>query len=263
MADPRAAPARRVVSLVPSATELLFALGAGERVVGVSAYDDFPPEVTRLPRVGGMTNPSFEAIVALRPDAVVGVQGPLNVGVLQRLNEMGVRALFPRAESVAEVLASVDAFGALVGRREAARALRGRIESDIAAVRERVRGMPRPKTLAVFSTRPLIVAGRGSWVDEVIAIAGGENVAGSAARYPTVSVEQVSAWAPEVILDLSWMSEGGDLLRALEGRREIPAVRDGRVVPLRDPVFVRQGPRIGEAARRVAEALHPAGDAGP
>ncbi|MEI8256238.1 MAG: ABC transporter substrate-binding protein, partial [Deltaproteobacteria bacterium] len=87
-------PARRIVSLGPNATEILFALGAGDRVVGVSRYDDYPPEVTRLPHVGGMLDPSFEAIVALRPDALVGAQGPANRAVLARLESLGVRTLF-------------------------------------------------------------------------------------------------------------------------------------------------------------------------
>lgn len=255
--DATAAPARRVVSLVPSATEVLYAIGAGDRVVGVSVYDDFPPEVTRLPKVGGMTNPSFEAIVSLRPDAVVGVQGPLNIGVLQRLQAMGVRGYFPRAESVREVLASIDGFGVLVGRRTAAQALHAKIERDLDAVRQRVAGAPRPKTVAVISVRPLVVAGRGSWIDEVLTISGGTNVVDSSARYPSVSLERLSAWAPEVILDLTWMSDHGDLTRLLSGRAEIPAVRDGRVVALRDPVFVRQGPRIADAARALAAVLHP------
>src|SRR5581483_7433109 len=88
--------ARRIVSLVPSATEMLYALGAGDRVVGASGFDDYPPETRRLPAVGGMVNPSFEAIVALHPDALVGVQGPINRAVVDRLQGMGVRVLFPR-----------------------------------------------------------------------------------------------------------------------------------------------------------------------
>ncbi len=116
-----------MVSLAPSATEVLYALGAGDRVVGVSIFDDFPPEVTRKPRVGGIVNPSFEAIAALRPDALVGVQGPLDRSVLDRVAALGVRLEFPRVESVPEVLSSIDRFAALVGRTREGAALRARV----------------------------------------------------------------------------------------------------------------------------------------
>lgn len=244
--DPAAPAARRIVSLVPSATETLFALGVGDRVVGVSTYDDYPPEATARPRVGGMMNPSFEAIVALHPDAVVGVQGPLDMGLLQRLRDVGVRPLFPRVESIDEALRAIDTFGALVRRPDAAVALRARVDGELRAVRARVATVHHPRTLAVFSQRPMIVAGPGSWVDELLRVAGGDNVVTAGARYPTVPMEQVRAWAPEIVLDLSWQTGGGDALTGVAPR----------VVRLDDPVFVRPGPRLGEAARRLADALH-------
>lgn len=243
--DPAAPAARRIVSLVPSATETLFALGVGDRVVGVSTYDDYPPEATARPRVGGMTNPSFEAIVALRPDAVVGVQGPIDTGLLERLRGVGVRPLFPRVESIDEALRAIDTFGALVRRPDAASALRARVDAELRAVRARAATTRHPRTLAVFSQRPMIVAGPGSWVDELLRVAGGDNVVTAGARYPTVPLEQARAWAPEVVLDLSWQTGGGDIAAGLAPR----------VVRLDDPVFVRPGPRLGEAARRLCDAL--------
>lgn len=255
--DPAAAPARRVVSLVPSATEMLFALGAGDRVVGVSSYDDYPPEATRLPKVGGMVNPSFEAIVALRPDAVVGVQGPLDLAILDRLQRMGVRVFFPRVESVAEVMASIDAFAALVGRRPEAAALRASIERDLARVRAAVAGRPRARVLAVFGERPLSVAGPGSWVDETLTIAGGENVVRRGGRYPTLSIEEVLALAPDVIFDMTWHEGDGTLAESFARLTTVPAVRDGRIVRMADSMLLRPGPRLGAAVARIAGVLHP------
>ena len=253
--DPSVAPARRVVSLVPSATEMLFALGAGARVVGVSAFDDHPPAVTALPRVGGMVNPSFEAIVALRPDAVVGVQGPLDMAILERLERMGVRVFFPRVESVREVLDSCESFGALVGRRDAGRALRASIEGELSRVRSAVATRPKARVLAVFGERPLSVAGPGSWVDEILTIAGGENVVRAGGRYPTISVEQVITLAPDVILDMTW----GDstLASSLSRYGTVPAVRNNRIVRAGDPMLLRPGPRLGAAVVRIASMLHP------
>ncbi len=245
--------ARRVVSLAPSATEVLYALGAGDRVVGVSIFDDFPPEAARKPRVGGIVNPSFEAIAALRPDALVGVQGPLDRSVLDRVAALGVRLEFPRVESVPEVLLSIDRFAALVGRPREGAALRARVSAELDAVARSVAGRPRVRVVAAFSASPLVVAGRGSWVDEVLRVAGGENAIDGGARYPTVSVEVVLRAAPTVILDLSPEMAGGDLGATLRAHGATPP----RIIPLRDNVFLRPGPRVGEAARRLAAALHP------
>ncbi len=249
------------MSLLPSTTETFFALGLGDRVVGVSTYCDYPVEATRLPRVGAMVNPSFEGIVALRPDALVGVEGPVNLAVLERLRARGVRTVFPRVESIAEVFASVDTFARLAGEPGRAGPLRARIEADLGRVEAAVRGRPRPRTIAVFSVRPLVVAGTGSWVDEVLQRAGGVNAAQSRARYPTISLEQFIAWAPEVILDMSTMSRdnpGSDDLRAaLSAHGSVAAVTSGRVYPLTDPMYVRQGPRVGAAAEGIARVLHP------
>ncbi len=257
--DARVEPAaRRIVSLVPSATETLYALGAGDRIVGGSGFDDYPPEAAHLPAVGGMISPSFEAIVALHPDALVGVQGPINRAVIDRVHAMGVRVLFPEVESIAEVQSSIDLFAALVHREEAAQALHARIAGDIARVRTAVRGKIRPRVLAVFSQRPMVVAGPGSWFDEILAIAGGDNVVpGTSNRYPMASIEQVLGWSPEYVIDLTWHENSGTLADAWATRTTVPAVRDHHVVRIANPVLIRQGPRIGEAATILAHALHP------
>lgn len=254
--DDRAPAPRRVVCLVPSATELVFALGAGDRVVGVSTYDDYPPEVTRLPRIGGMTNPSFEGIAALRPDAVVGVEGPTDLTALRRLRSLGIRVVVPRVESIEEVLSGVDLFGRLLRRAPEAASLRRRIEGELDAVRARVANRPRPRTLVVLGRRPLVVAGPGSWIDEVLTLSGGANVVTAGGRYPTIPRESLSALAPEAILDLTGHAGGAQLQGELDGV-DLPAVRNRRVTTLSDPMFLRPGPRVTEAARQIAAALHP------
>jgi iron complex transport system substrate-binding protein len=247
----------RVVTLGPNATEILFALGRGETVVGVSRYDDYPPEAARLPRVGGLLDPSFEAIVALRPDAVIGARGPLNRAVLDRIEALGVRALFPPVESLDEVRAAVHAFADLVGSPERAAPLVARIDAQIDAVRARVRGRASPSVLAVLGQRPISVAGPGSFLDALIGIAGGRNVVRTGPRWPSLSLETVLMLAPEVVLDLTSMEGHSALRDAWSGYDAIPAVRDGRVVALTDPVVLRPGPRAGEAALVVARAIHP------
>ncbi len=253
---PRGGPVRRIVTLGPNATEILFALGAGDRVVGVSRYDDYPLEAMRLPRVGGLLDPSFEAIVALRPDAVVGAQGPLNRTVLERIEQLGVRTVFPRVESVAEIGAAIETFAALVDRRDAARVLRASIDRDIAVVRSSVASRSAPRVLAVFGQRPISVAGPGSFVNELLALANGRNVVSSGPSWPTLALEAILELAPEVILDMTGMERLGSLAEAWSAYRAIPAIRDGRVVRLDDPMLLRPGPRVARALEVYARAVH-------
>lgn len=250
-------PARRIVSLSPNTTEILFALGQGERVVGVSRYDDYPPEVMHRPRVGGMLDPSFEAIVALRPDAVVGARGPVNRAVLERLEALGIRILFPRVESLMDIYAAIDALAALTGAVDRVRSLRQRIETRVDQVRNAVRGRARPSVLAVLGQRPISVAGPGSFLDELITLAGGRNVVRSGPRWPTLALETVLSLAPEVVLDLTVMEGHGALREVWSAYSAIPAVRDGRVVRLDNPMLLRPGPRVGEALVMYARAIHP------
>jgi iron complex transport system substrate-binding protein len=256
-ATPRG-PARRIVTLGPNTTEILFALGAGDRVVGVSRYDDYPPEALRLPRVGGLLDPSFEAIVALRPDAVVGAQGPLNRTVLDRLERLGIRTLFPRVESVADIGAAIDAFAALVDRHDAAVTLRRSIDADIATVRARVAARPAPSVLAVFGQRPISVAGPGSFVNELLGLANARNVVREGPAWPTLGLEAVLALAPEIILDMTGMEHLGSLAEAWAQYSAIPAIRNRRVVRLDDPMLLRPGPRVARALDVYARAVHDA-----
>lgn len=247
--------ASRVVSLSPSVTEVLFALGAGPSVVGVSRYDDWPPEALRLPRVGGSLDPSFEALVALRPDAVVSAQRPAQAELPARLEALGIRVLLLRIESLQELDAAIDRFAALVGREAQAPALRASITREVASARALAQGRTPPRTLVLVGASPLIAAGPGSFLDELLVLAGGRNVLTSPTRWPALSHESLLALAPEVILDLSSMDGAADR-SPWRTDSAVPAVRAGRVHRLEDPVLLRPGPRIGRALGRLVRALY-------
>jgi iron complex transport system substrate-binding protein len=253
----RTGAAHRVVTLGPNATEILFALGEGDKLVGISRYDDYPREVARLPRVGGLLDPSFEAIVALRPDAVIGARGPVNRAVLARLEALGVRVLFPPVESLAQVRAAIGQFAALVGAAARAPPLVAEIDRRVQRVRAAVAGRTAPLVLVVLGQRPISVAGPGSFLDELVGIAGGRNVVRAGPRWPTLALEAVLALAPDVVLDVTAMDGHGALREAWAAFRAVPAVRNERVVPLTDAMVSRPGPRVGEAAAAIARALHP------
>ncbi len=248
------APARRIVSLSPSVTESLFALGAGDRVVAVSNLCDLPPG-RRLPRVGTMVAPSFEAITALRPDALVAVEGPLCDAVVARIRSSGARAYAPRFESVADVRGALPMLAALGGRPDAADRLLRALDEGMAGLRRALEGRPRRRVIAVCSQAPLVVAGQSSWVGELLTLAGGDNPVRSASPYPVWSVEQVMSAVPEVIVDLTGASP--PLSESWSGQTVIPAVATRSVPRVDAPLVRRQGPRMVDAARALARAIHP------
>lgn len=257
-------PARRIVSLVPNVTEMLFALGAGDRVVGVSALCDVPPEVTRLPRVGTMVNPSTDAILALNPDALVGVHGPYAPAALDPIRQRGVRLLFPTLETLADVRAAMRTLAALVGDPAAADRFLTRMDAELAQVREKVNGRRRVRAVAVVNEAPSVVAGHGSWTDELLTLVGGENPVSNLNRFPALSREQVFAATPEVIVDLTalqgasatlesvWTADAG---APLPDAAPLPA--PGRFVRITDSALIRPGPRVVEAVKLAGRALHP------
>jgi len=263
-ARPRGVPAR-VISLAPNLTEVLFALGAGGRVVGVTRYDDHPPEVLSLPRVGGFTDPSLEAILALRPDLVLCVPNAGNRQTMETVGRLGVPVLVLPAETLEDVFLAISTLGNALDRRPAAAALAADMRRRVAAVQARVRGRTRPAVLLVYGHRPLIGAGAQTFADALIELAGGRNVlAGSAIRYPSLPMEEVLRLAPEVILDASMSAPASDAALAGWARFSVlPAVRDRRIHVVDSALWFRPGPRIVLGLEEMARLLHPDAGWGP
>ncbi|HOX43672.1 MAG TPA: helical backbone metal receptor [Myxococcota bacterium] len=261
-ARPEGVPAR-VISLAPNLTEAIFALGAGGSLVGVTRYDDHPPEVAALPRVGGFTDPSLEAILALRPELVVCVPNAGNRKAMEALGRVKVPVLVLPAETLEDVFLSLETLGKVLGREAAARELQGSLRRRVEAVRARTRGAPKPSVLVVYGHKPLVAAGEGTFAQALIELAGGRNVlAGSRVRYPTVPMEEVLRLAPEVILDASMSGTGSELepgqAREAWARWSVlPAVRAGRVHLVDSVLWFRPGPRIVQGLEQMARLLHP------
>lgn len=260
---PASAGARRIISLSPSTTEAVFALGAGDRLVGRSRFCDYPPAlVKRIPVVGGFVDPSFEAILGLVPDLVVGVRGPGGRGLHDRLGARGIATYFPPTDSMGEIEGMLRGIAERLGDRAGGE----RLVSDIAAERRRVRaaleGRPRPRALLVFGVRPIVVAGSDGFAGEMLAQAGASNAVTSGSRYPTLGIEQVLALNPDVVIDATGAAthEGEGFSAELPGWRELPAVRQGKLVRIRDERVLRPGPRIAGGLIALARALHPGVD---
>jgi iron complex transport system substrate-binding protein len=255
-----AAPAQamRVISLAPSLTETVFALGAGDQLVGVSSYCDYPPEVAAIDKVGTFLTPNIEVIVAKRPDLLIAVPSPANRAPVEAMQRLGLRVLVVDPESIDGIDESIRAIAAALGRVEAGDALIARIDADLERARAPLAGVAKRRTLMVVGHSPLVAVGRGVYLDELIAMAGGENVAARAGgAWPHLSLEFVLAQAPEVIIDTSacmGVGGGAGFWRELS---ILPAVRDRRVHVYTDYSLLRPGPRVAQVLEAVARMIHP------
>jgi len=249
---------RRVVTLAPSLTDAVIALGALDVLVGVSRFDE-RPEVRTLPRVGGFVDPSVEAVAALKPDLVLVQPGPGNRAPVEALAGLGISILALRLSSVADVLAALRAISAALGRTPRGEALAQQLEATRAQVRARARGLPPVRVLFAYGLEPLVVAGPGSFADELLSDAGGTNVAADAGRaYPVWSVERALGSRPDVVLDASEGVAGREALQSL------PGLREARWVRLPSTALLHPGPALGQGLEELFLALHPtlAKDAG-
>ncbi len=251
--------ARRVVSLSPSTTEALAAIGARETLVGRSRYCDFPPEISSVPVVGGFVDPNFEAIVALRPDLVIGARGPAGPQLADRLSSLGVATYFPETESLMGVEQMLRGLGTKTGHEGDAERVVLSIRARLDTVRASTAGLPRPRCILVFGLGPIVAAGPPSFANEMLALAGADNVVKEGGAYPTLGMERIMALAPDVVLDASMQEGPGTERISVEapGWRELEAVKAGRVVQLRDEAILRPGPRIAQGVDSLARAVHP------
>ena len=251
--------ARRIVSLAPSVTETVFALDRGDRLVGVSTFCDHPPEKVReLPRAGSYLTPNVERIVSLRPDAVIGVPTPGNQAAVEQLRALGIVVVIVAEQTIADTWDAIRTVGAWAGEPAGAAALVDRLEGELRAVRDAAARRPKQKVLFVVGHDPLVAAGGGLFLDELIDTAGGINVAASAGgAWPRLSLEAMIAAAPQVVIDGAMGSEASGGLGAYwQGFASLPAVRDGRLWPQRSDALLRPGPRIGQAARELFDMIH-------
>jgi iron complex transport system substrate-binding protein len=256
----------RIVSLVPAVTEMLFAIGAGPQVVAVSTYDQDPPEVQTLPRVGALLDPDVERILSMKPDLVVtyGSQTDLQ----QQLQRAGIAPFDYRHAGLADITSTMRRLGTVTGHTREADEEASRLERQIAAVRTRAASLPKPRTLLVFgrergALRNIYVSGGRGFLDDMLEAAGGTNVFADVARESVqASTELILARAPEVILEV----RSTDIMTPEEAAREaaswaplasVPAVRNRRVIVLTGQGLTVPGPRVAIVVERMYRALHP------
>ena len=255
----------RIVSLIPAVTEMLFVIGAGAQVAAVSSFDQYPPQVKMLPRVGALLDPDLERILSLRPDLVIVYES--QVDLRRQLERAGVPMYIYKHAGLADVLDTMQAVGARIGRAPEAAAAVKQIQAHLARIRAAVQPLARPRTLLVFSRdalalRGIYASGGIGFLNDMLKVAGGDNVFSDVRRQSVqATTELILARHPDVIVEFrsGELSEG---LRAKEiaawsAIAAVPAVKNRRIAILTDQRTVVPGPRVAEGTELIARIVHP------
>jgi cobalamin transport system substrate-binding protein len=254
-------PVRRVVSLAPNLTETLFALGLGDRVVGVTDFCDYPPEAATREHVGGPVTPNLEKIAQLRPDLVLATRsGGNRLSTVQSLETLGIAVFVTDPHTVDDVIASTERIGNIAGAPDQARIVADGLRRRLSAVAERLSGSKPVPVLLVVWPEPLITVGRNTFIADALRRAGAENVIQTAQDWPNASLEEVARRQPQYLVFTSDHSEESNRqIAEVSGRpgwRHLDAVRDGHVIVLSESI-ARPAPRLVDEIERLARALHP------
>jgi len=263
-APPSAAAPQRIISLVPAVTEMLFAIGAGDRTIAVSSFDRFPPEIGKLPRVGALLDPDVERILAMRPDLVIVYRTQNDLQV--QLKRAQIPFFLYEHAGLADVTSTLRQVGERVGAAQRAAELAAAVEQRIDTVRKRTRDVTKPRTLVVigrdpFALRGMFASGGIGFIHDMITAAGGDNVFADVERQAVQATsELLISRKPEVIVELRADTvDASTLTRELKvwgTLASIPAVRNRRVHIVGDPRTVIPGPRVAEGVELLAAVLH-------
>ena len=248
----------RIVSLAPSITETVFALGFGNRLVGVTNHCDYPAEAKRLPKIGDFMSPSPEVIAARQPDLVIGVISATDPARAQEIERLGIKIALVSVTSITEILNSFRRIATLLGDPDAGATLVEKITAQFNAVKRHIAPAARRSTLFAVGLRPLVAVGGKNFLDELITLAGGENISGNASQpWLNLPDEYVVAKAPQVIIQAGMGSDVGGPARHWSDLKSIPAVKERRVYSYNSDKILRPGPRIGEGLAEIARLIHP------
>lgn len=253
----------RIVSLAPNLTEILFALGLGEKIVAVSSDSDYPPETANKNKVGTFWQPNTEAIIASRPDLVITEWFEQQKTVAEALKRLGYKVLTLRIETIEELLAGIKAVGAATGAQNRADKLVEDITNRLDNLRSKLAGTNKVKVLWVVQTEPLRVAGRKTFLNELLELVGGENAIGpTIQQYPPLSTEELLASAADIIIQSAMTT---DNIHAEQQAAEmfwskrpgLPAVKNNRIYVIDPDTTLRLGPRLCQGLELVVRCLHP------
>ena len=253
----------RIIAMSPNITEILFALGLEEKIVGVTLRSDYPPAAAEKPKVGTFWQPNIEAIIAARPDLVITLNFPQQKNLTQRLNRMGCRTLTVNREKVGDLFQAIKKIGRATGQHTQAEQLVRDIKSRLNKLSQMIGSKEKLKVLWVVQRQPLRVAGTDTFVNEMIALAGGENAIGPTIHeYPPIGGEQVIACSPDIIIEPTMGLDDPVQQREIAIKywsrfSNVPAVMNGRIYVICGDAVSRPGPRLYEGTETIARCLWP------
>jgi len=249
----------RIVSLAPSITEILFAIGLSDEIVGVTEYSNYPLEAVSKEKVGSYVKLNIEKIVSLKPDLVIATAGGNPRKFVERLAKMGPPVFVIHPGKIKDIYANIRTIGAITGKEKEGNLLAERLQKRIDGIVEKVGGLPRPKVFFQLGANPLYTSGGGTFVDDLIKLAGGINIAGNEmVRYPVYSIEEIIKRGPDIIFSVL-MGTQVDISVAPFWSRwpTVPAVQNGRIYAIDPDIVNRPSPRIVDGLEAVARKLHP------
>jgi len=254
---------QRIISLAPSNTEILYALGLSDRIVGVSDFSDYPPEAKSKPSVGAYDTPNLEKIIAMNPDLVLATEIHQTT-IIPLLESHGITVVALSPQTLDDVLTSITLIGKATGTVKEAAKLNATMQKRIKAVTDKTGKLTpdaKPRVFYIIWNDPMMTAGKGTFIDELINKAGGINIAGDLTSYPTISLENVLIANPQIIIAGTGMGEGEDLpyqYATTEPRlKDTDARRNDRVYSVNTDLVGRPGPRIIDALEAFLADIHP------
>jgi len=254
---------KRIVSMAPSLTEILFALGLNDEIVGVTTFSDFPAEALEKPKVGSFWQPDIEAVVAARPDLVVMLQIEQQRSLAERLNRIGYNCLVVYIDKVNDLFVAIDTIGAATNRQPQANELINNLRNKLEELSNIVGNEEKIRVLWIIQREPLRVAGRDTFINEMIELAGGENAIGATIhKYPPIGAEQVISCRPDVIIEPMMTHSNPENQREAAVQywsrfKNVPAVANGRIYVIESGAVSRLGSRLYEGTEIIAGCLRP------
>lgn len=251
---------RRIVSLAPSNTEILFVLGLDNQVVGVDDYSDYPPAAKEKEKIGGFSTPNIEKIVSLKPDLVLATGG-VQKSAVSRLEELNVNVFILDSKTVVDAIEAVRKVGVITQKASQAEKVSKQMEKVVEQVKSKTKKLKneeKPKVFYELYKEPLMSAGAGTFIDDMIRLCGGKNIAAAAqGEYPQFSVETLLKEDPDVYLAASGSMSNPGEIRSRPGFENLKVVKEGRVFIIEENLVNRPGPRIVIGLKKIAEAIHP------
>jgi len=251
---------RHIVSLAPGITEILYALNLETKIAGVTSFCNWPREARQKPQIGGFINPSIEKIVSLQPDLILATVDGNRKDVVRQLERLGLTVYVTNPQDTKGILESILHIGEITSEQKNARALVQKLKKRLDNITEQTGKKIKPRIFFQIGLDPVITAGRDTFINEIISLAGGINIAASdMARYPRYSAEGILSGAPDIILfaPMANDSEFTTVKKFWQKFPEIPAVKNNKIYPIETDLISRASPRIIDAIEKMALIFHP------